>query len=70
MKKYRIVEFKNGGYGIQYKKSRWSCWKLIPAQPISFSNGALLEVARLRKLDEEEIKKKKMFEIKSVVEYD
>jgi len=70
MKKYRVVEFVKGGFGIQFKKSWYTPWKLIPAEPIHFSNGALLEIARLRKLEEEEINRKKMFEIKSIVEYD
>lgn len=70
MKKYRIVEFKKGGFGIQYKNHWWSRWKLHAIQPISFSNGAYLEIARLRELENEKINYKKIFEIKSIVGYD
>lgn len=70
MKKYRVVEFVGGGYGIQIKRSWWSRWKLLPNDPISFPNGAHMEIARLRDIDEENIKRKKMLEIKSVYSYD
>lgn len=70
MKKYRVVEFKKGGFGIQYKKHLFSRWKLLPLEPISFLNGAYHQIAVLRKVDSEEVNKKKMFEIKSVVGYD
>lgn len=70
MKKYRIVEFVGGGYGIQCKKSWWSRWKLLPNDPVSFPNGAHMEIARLRDIDKENIKRKKMLEIKSIYSYD
>jgi hypothetical protein len=69
MKKYRVVEFSQGGFGIQCKNHRFSFWKLLPNEPIRFLNGALMEIERLKKVEEEEINKKKMFEIKTVVKY-
>jgi hypothetical protein len=70
MKKYRIVEFVGGGYGIQYKLSWWSRWKLLPNEPISFLNGAHMEISRLSDLDLESIKYKKRMKIKSVYRSD
>ena len=66
MKRYRIVEFVGGGYGIQCKRSWYSRWKLLPNEPISFPNGAHMEIARLKDFDKEALETRKRLKIKGV----
>lgn len=69
MKRYRIVEFNEGGYGIQCKNNFFSRWKLLPFEPISFLNGAAYTIGDLRKEEENEIKRRNSLKIKRVCGY-
>ncbi len=67
MKKYRVVEFMGGGYGIQYK--RWFWWKTLPFEPISYPNGAYSHIKELQLKENEQMKRKKDLKIKAIHGY-
>ena len=69
MKKYRVVEFEGGGYGIQVKSTWYRAWKTLHFHT-TFMNGALMQIAEERKTEENRLTEEKALKVKRVCVYD
>ena len=66
MRKYRIVQFVNGDFGIQTKKGFFSFWHLLPFDPILDIVHAEIAVNKLAAKQKEDIEKQKLLKIARV----
>jgi len=66
MRKYRIIQFKNGDFGIQRKNGVFSFWEVMPFEPFIAAVTARNAIKALQKTDLERAEKKKGLKISKV----